>query len=72
MTHNKTNQRHPCQGRTPTRWLFLYFSQQAGKKMEIVGVTFGMMGFIFALAALNETRSLKEKLEENGVLTKEQ
>ena len=40
--------------------------------MEIVGVTFGMMGFIFALAALNETRSLKEKLEENGVLTKEQ
>jgi hypothetical protein len=30
MTHNKTNQRHPCQGRTPTRWLFLYFSQQAG------------------------------------------
>ena len=39
--------------------------------METVGMVFGMMGFIFALAALNETRSLKKKLEESGVLPKE-
>ena len=39
--------------------------------MESVGMVFGMMGFIFALAALNETRSLKKKLEESGVLSKE-
>jgi hypothetical protein len=30
IDYNKTNQLHPSRGRTPTRWLFLYFSQQAG------------------------------------------
>jgi hypothetical protein len=39
--------------------------------MESASMTFGIMGFIFALAALKEIRTLKKKLEENGVLTKE-
>jgi hypothetical protein len=39
--------------------------------MDIVGLGFGMIALIFALVALNEVRSLKEKLEEKGVLTKE-
>ena len=40
--------------------------------MEMVGLVFGMAGLIFALAAMNEVTSLKNKLEENGVLSKEQ
>ncbi|EOA2564848.1 hypothetical protein ACHYSV_004280 [Vibrio vulnificus] len=39
--------------------------------MEMVGVTIGMAGFIFGLVALNETRALKKKLEESGVLPEE-
>ena len=37
----------------------------------IVGLTFGIVGFIFAMGALDKISKLEKQLKETGVLDKE-
>ena len=53
-----------------TYWRF----GEGGSGMEaygIVGLTFGIIGFIFAMGALDKISKLEKQLKETGVLDKE-
>ncbi|MEO9946262.1 hypothetical protein [Paraglaciecola sp.] len=40
--------------------------------MEFVALSLGILAFVFALNAMSEVQSLKKKLEESGVLKKDE
>lgn len=37
----------------------------------VIGMSFGMMGFIFSMSAMSQIASLRKELEDAGVLDKE-